>query len=123
VDGTIDGKSFNAASKAKPACSMVFSLENVRLHLLRIGHVLKTLHWISHILRDNLKLICLEMCQKMLAALRVQEHNQSQNIVTGDESWFYFEYVRDRLWISSLGNTPDYPNRRIATETHLLTVS
>jgi hypothetical protein len=58
----------------------------------------------------------------MLAALRVQEHDQWYDIVTGDESWFYFEYVRDRLWISSLDNTPDYPNRRIATKKHMLTV-
>jgi hypothetical protein len=98
------------------------SLENVRLHLLQIGHVLKALHWIPHILRDDLKLIRVEMCQTMLAALRVQEHNQSQNIVTGDESWFCFGYVQNRLRISSLDIAPDYPNRTIATETHLPTV-
>jgi hypothetical protein len=58
----------------------------------------------------------------MLAALRVQEHNQWHKSVTGDESWFYFEYVRDRLWFSSLDNTPDYPNKTIATKKHVLTV-
>jgi hypothetical protein len=58
----------------------------------------------------------------MLAALRVQEHNQWYNLVTGVENWFYFEYVRDRQWISSLDNTPDYPNRIIATEKHMSTV-
>jgi hypothetical protein len=58
----------------------------------------------------------------MLAAVQVQGQNQWHNIVTGDESWFYFEYVWDRLWMSSLDNTADYPNRTIATEKHLLTV-
>jgi hypothetical protein len=72
------------------------SPESVRLHLLRIGHVVKALHWIPHILTDNLKHIRVEMCQAMLAALRVQEQNQWHDIVTGTESWFYFEYVRDR---------------------------
>jgi hypothetical protein len=34
----------------------------------------------------------------------------------------YFEYIRNRLWMSSLDNTPDYPNRTITTEKHILTV-
>jgi hypothetical protein len=58
----------------------------------------------------------------MLVALRAQEHNHWHNIVTGDESWFYFEYGRDCLWICSLDKTPDYPKRVIATEKHVLTV-
>jgi hypothetical protein len=78
--------------------------ETVRFHLLRIGYVLKALHWVPHIPTDDLKLIRVEMCQTMLAALRAQEHNHWYNIVTG-ESWFCFEYVRDRLWISSLDST------------------
>jgi hypothetical protein len=62
------------------------SPETVRLDLLRIGCVLKALYWVPHILMDDLKLIHVEMCQTMLAALRVQEHNQWHNIVTVDES-------------------------------------
>jgi hypothetical protein len=81
---------------------------------------MKALHWIPHILTDDLKLIRVEMCQTMLAALRVQEHDQWLNIVTGDENWFYFEYVRDLLWISSFDNTPDYPNSTSATEKPML---
>jgi hypothetical protein len=98
------------------------SLETARVHLLRIGYVLKALHSIPHILTDDLKHIRVEMCHMMLAALRVQEHNQCHNMITGDESWFYCEYVRDRMWISFLDNTPDYANRTIATETHMLTL-
>jgi hypothetical protein len=76
---------------------LAVSPETVRLHLLRIGYVLRILHWVPHILTDDLKLVRVEMCPMMLAALRVQEQNQWYNIVTGDESRFYFEYVRDRL--------------------------
>jgi hypothetical protein len=43
--------------------------ETVRLHSLRIGDVLKALHWVPHILTDDLKLIRVKMCQTMLAAL------------------------------------------------------
>jgi hypothetical protein len=98
------------------------SPETVQLHLLRIGYILKALHWVPHILTDNLKRIRFEMCQTMLSATRVQDHNQWNNTVTGDESWFYFEYLRDCLWISSFDNTPHYSNRIMATEKHILTV-
>jgi hypothetical protein len=97
------------------------SPETVRLHLLQISSVLKTSHWVLHIVTDDLSLIRVEMCQTMLAGLRVQEYNPWHDIVTGEESWFYFEYVRDRLWISCLDNTPDYPKRTIATENYMLT--
>jgi hypothetical protein len=95
------------------------SPETVRLRLLRIGYVLKALHSVPQILTDDLTLR-VEMCQTMLAALQLKEHNQWHNIVTGDDNWSYFEYVRDRLWISFLDNTPDYPNRTIATERQVL---
>jgi hypothetical protein len=98
------------------------SPETVRLHLLRIGSVLKTLYWVSHILIDDLKLIPVKMCQTMLTALRVHQLNQWHSTVTGDESWFYSEYIRDRLWVSSLDNSPGYANGTIATEKHMLTV-
>jgi hypothetical protein len=52
------------------------SPETFRLHFLRIGYVLKALHWVPHVLTDDPKLIRLEMCQAMLAALPVQGHNQ-----------------------------------------------
>jgi hypothetical protein len=83
------------------------SPETVTLHLLRIGRVLKAVHWVPHILTDGLTLIRLEMCQTMLAALRVPESNQWHNILVGDENCFYFECVQDRLWISCLDNPPD----------------
>jgi hypothetical protein len=98
------------------------SSETVRLHLLRIGSVLKALHRISHTLTEDLKRVRVQMCSAMLTALQVQEHDQWHNVITGDESWFYFEYVPDRLWISSLVNAPDVPNRTIATEKHIVTV-
>jgi hypothetical protein len=92
---------------------MGISSETVLFHFSRIGDVLKALHWVTHILANDLKFIRLEMCQAMLAALRMQEHNQWHDIGTGDESSFSFECVRDRLWISCLDNTPDYKNRQL----------
>jgi hypothetical protein len=52
------------------------SPETDRLHLLRIGYVLKALHSVRHILMDNRKPLRVEERQTVMAALRVQEHNQ-----------------------------------------------
>jgi hypothetical protein len=57
----------------------------------------------------------------MLVLLRVQEHNQEHNIAAEAGSWFYYEYLRDHLWISIVENAPDNQNRTIATEKCVLT--
>jgi hypothetical protein len=82
----------------RPIAKMLaVSPETVWLYFLRLGCVPKTLHWVPDILMDDLRVIRVEICQTMLAALRMQEHSQWPNILTGDENWFYFEYFRDRL--------------------------
>jgi hypothetical protein len=45
---------------------------------------------------------------------------QPPYIGTGDESWFYDEYLQGRLWISSAENALDYPNGAFATEKQML---
>jgi hypothetical protein len=42
----------------------------------------------------------------MLLELRVSAHNGWQNIVTGDESWFSYEYVRERIETGMGDNAP-----------------
>ena len=55
---------------------LCLSPETIRLHLLRIGYVLKALHWIPHIFTEDLKWVRVDMCSAMLTALQIQEHNQ-----------------------------------------------
>jgi hypothetical protein len=42
--------------------------------------------------------------------------------VTGDEDWFLFEYLQDRLWMSSPEIALEYSNKIIATEKHMFIV-
>jgi hypothetical protein len=59
----------------------------------------------------------------MLTAFQIQERNQWHNVLTGDENWFCFECLRDRLWVSSPENARDFPGRTVASKKHMLTVS
>jgi hypothetical protein len=69
------------------------SVKTVRLHLSQIGYILKALHWVSHTITDDLKRVRVDMCYTMLAALRIEEHNQWHNVIIGEKFWFYFEYL------------------------------
>jgi hypothetical protein len=73
------------------------SAETVRRHWSRNCYVLNTVRWTSHNLTDHPKRVRVDTFSTLFDALRIQEHNQWHNIVTGDESWFYFEYLLDPL--------------------------
>jgi hypothetical protein len=62
------------------------------------------------------------MCLQLLPKLRAHAHNNWRELVTGDESWFYHEYVRDRIWTASDENTPEVANRTIASPKNMLIV-
>jgi hypothetical protein len=42
--------------------------------------------------------------------------------VIGDESWFYSEYVRERVWMGMDDNFPEVANRIIGSEKSMLTI-
>jgi nucleoside-diphosphate-sugar epimerase len=86
--------------------------ETVRNHMSRIGHVLKCLHWIPQALRSELKQVRKNVCLRMLPKLRAYARNGWHNIVTGDESWFYHEYVRERIWTAMDDNAPKWHTGR-----------
>jgi hypothetical protein len=47
------------------------------------------------------------MLLPLFPKLRAHAHNHWRNIVTGDDSWFYHEYVHDRTWTASDENPPE----------------
>jgi hypothetical protein len=56
----------------------------------------------------------------MLSVLRIQRHNQWCNIGKGDDSWFCFDDVRERRWVSSDKNTPHYPQGQLTPSNRCL---
>jgi hypothetical protein len=54
--------------------------------------------------------------------LGAHAHNNSRHLVTGDESWFYYKYVRDRIETARDENMPEAENGTIASTKTMLTV-
>jgi putative flippase GtrA len=88
----------------------------------RIGFPLKSLRWIPHALTSQLKQVRFNLCSQLLPRLRAQAHNNWRHLVTGYESWFYYEYVWDRTWTVGDENTPEGENTTIASAKTMLMV-
>jgi hypothetical protein len=73
--------------------------ESLTLVMLQSGlntlETLKNLHWLPHALTCELKQIRLSMCVQLLPKLRAHAHDNWRHLITGDESRFYSEHVRD----------------------------
>jgi hypothetical protein len=59
---------------------------------------------------------------ELLPKLRAHAHNNWHDLVTGDESWFYCEYGRSRIWTARDEKGPKVASRTIATRKITLTV-
>jgi hypothetical protein len=110
------------ASLRTIADTLSISLETVRTHMSRIGDTLKSLRWVPHDLTSELKQVRFDFCLQLLPTLRAHAHNNWWHLVTGDERWFYYEYVRDRIWTAGDENTSEVENRTTASMTTILTV-
>jgi hypothetical protein len=83
---------------------------------------MKSLRWIPHALTSELRQVRFDLCLQLLPKLRVHAYDNWRHLVTGDESWFYHGYVRDRIWTARDENTPELENRIIACTKTLLMV-
>jgi hypothetical protein len=59
------------------------------------------LHWVPHLLTDDLREKWKEHARAMLPFLYAAEHDGWHHLVTGDESWFFFNTSPRRMWILS----------------------
>jgi transposase len=101
--------------------TLSISPETVRTQMSRIGYTLKSLQWIPHALTSGLKQVRFDLCSQLLPKLPAHMHGNWWHLVTGNEGWFYCEYVRDRIWIARDENTLEVENRSIAfTKTMLM---
>jgi hypothetical protein len=70
----------------------------IRTHMSRICYTLKSLYWIPRTLTSKLKQVCFNLCLQLFPKLGAHAHDNWRHLVKGDESWFDYEYVRDRIW-------------------------
>jgi hypothetical protein len=90
-------------------------------HMARIGYTLKASRWIPHALTRELKRTRVTMCVQLLPKLRAHADNNWHYLVSRDESEFYSEYVRSRIWRARDENAREVANRTIAMRINMLT--
>lgn len=57
--------------------------------------------WVPHHLSIDQKQIRVECAKSMLTILRNEKRTHFSNVITGDESWFLFEYCQSSQWVLS----------------------
>jgi histone-lysine N-methyltransferase SETMAR len=87
----------------------------------RISLPLKYLRHIPHGLTSELKQVRFDLRLQLFLKLRAHAHDNWRHPVTGDESWFYYECLRDRIWTARDENTPEVENKTIASTKTILT--
>jgi predicted DNA-binding protein YlxM (UPF0122 family) len=85
------------ASLRTIADTLSISPRAVHTHMSRTGDTLKSLRWISHAFTSQLKQVRFDLCLQLSPKLSAHAHDNWRRLVTGHESWFYSEYVRDRI--------------------------
>jgi len=68
--------------------------------------------WVPHELSERNKADRANLSKGLLAELRA---GNIQDIITGDESWFYFDYSPDGCWARKATDVPTRVKRHIAT--------
>jgi hypothetical protein len=72
-------------------------------------------NWVPHLLSDEQKKTRVSISKKMLQILSADEKNNFSHILTGDESWFFYEYPFTSYWASPGSPPLTIPNRTVAT--------
>jgi hypothetical protein len=85
------------ASLRTIAGMLSISPETVRTHMSRIARTLKSLRWTRHAPTSELKQVRFDLCLQLFPKLSAHAHDNWRHLGTGDESWFYYGYVRDRI--------------------------
>ena len=69
-------------------------------HLIEIlGYQNKLLKWVPHILTVEIKKQRVDKSMQLLKILQSAKHRSFKYFVTGDESWFEYDYYHVRQWI------------------------
>jgi transposase len=82
----------------------------------------KLLKWVPHSLNATQKRIRKELATEMLTILKEDEENDFVNIITGDESWFWYRYDYDAVWVKPGGVVPERPKQGLGSEKVMIEV-
>ena len=87
-----------------------------------LGLVYKLSYWVPHSLSDEQKIMRQEQTNELLTVLKTCERNTWHSIVTGDQSWFTFEYVHNGMWLKPIDERPEGDGSVIQVKKVMVTI-
>jgi hypothetical protein len=79
-------------------------------------------HWVPHLLTDDGGHKRKEYATAILPFLHAVEHDGRHRLVTGDESWFFFETSSRRMWTLSRDDMVTKPKSQIQSKKFMFTI-
>jgi hypothetical protein len=80
------------------------------------------LRWVPYALNSSQKAERVMLSHEILAVLESDRRNSFQNVITGDESWFFLCYLRDSIWAQSRDEVSERISQKIDSEKCLISV-
>lgn len=87
-----------------------------------MGLVFKHTRWVPHKLTIEQSQIRVKESGLLAETLIRSKHYSFHNILTGDQSWFYFNYGADGAWLPEDEDNPEYERSKIQLEKMMLTI-
>jgi hypothetical protein len=100
-----------AISMARSIAETLLVTHTAVLHHLHqsIGFKILRLHWVPHLLTDDLVAKRKQQATAMLPYLYATQNDDWQHLVIGDKSWFSFNTSPRRMWTLSRRNVGTKP--------------
>ena len=105
------------AHKLNVAPTLIYRYLSKYLHL-----VFKHTKWIPHQLNSSQKKERQEKSLELFQVLEKSKHNGYRDIITGDQSWFIYNYSPTGAWVLQDDEAPVYSNDHICIEKMMITV-
>jgi hypothetical protein len=83
----------------------------------KLGFTARHLRWVLHTLTEAQNATRLQCSQYLLTILREQQTRAWHDIVTLDESWFYYITDHELIWLPPDGKVPDLERARVQSKT------
>ena len=88
----------------------------------QLGRVYKHSRWVPHLLTHEQKLLRVRESKALHSILLQCQRDKWANIITGDQSWFFFGYGEDGAWVLPEEDAPVMDGSKIQIQKVMITV-
>jgi hypothetical protein len=80
------------------------------------------LRWVPHSMTGNEAQCRVTFSEEPLEVVRHAKETNFEHLLTGDESWFYYEYPHDSAWTPPRATLPTRTSKKIQTKRYLISI-